>query len=120
MIRPGKLQAPKIRNLTLATRDVAAKAADLLEEGESWTQGVEALDRKGEACSPEHRHAMAWSATGAIKREAHEAWDDLAGGKALELANKLAGGLEDFNDSSGRTREEVVGLLRQVDFTLRE
>lgn len=80
------------------TRKLAGLAADYIEK-HGWCQAL--AFRKDAACL---LYAIHKAAAGA---------GEIAGSLRHELAHRLCKGLVEWNDTPGRTKEEVIALLRE-------
>ena len=111
---------------------VLREAADLIEKV-GWCQEVDALDGRGIATTIWNPDAVAWCATGAVGKvcgvDSHnpDAETDLDVIMALDRLTRFLPGNEDlredapatvtvgsWNDTRGRTAEEVVRTMREA------
>lgn len=94
----------------------------LKEEG--WTTGYFARDEDNQPCAAEDDEAKSFCALGAIKRFHHESSDGAAYNKLKSRLHTLvckrfnSVSIADFNDWPGRTAEDVIYNLQEVEAEL--
>ena len=91
------------------------KAADLVEKG--WTKGTLARDSAGWPTYPSSNHAVSWCLEGALVAAVHAtdtSWDRESTLIELTKNLELKGYVSQWNDFPGRTKEQVVALLRDA------
>lgn len=102
--------------------EILDKAADLIEPEGAWTRGTLARDNRGLDVAAEDANATCWCAAGALQHSIGGSWSDDGIGvyHAAREAVLLAVGLTDsdrlanWNDTPGRTQQEVVTALREA------
>lgn len=93
-------------------RDILHRAADLLEEF-GWTQGPYAADAEGHEVEPEDGSARCFCLVGSIRRAASDfahPFVDPRDAHLYALTHVGQGGA--WNESDGRTKAEVIAVLR--------
>lgn len=100
-----------------AQQDVLRKAAELIEKF-GWTQGTLARAEMGNPCGELSPFATCFCAIGAVRRATH-----LVAGSSREVFHRAIGLFCDavetnnvprWNDTAGRTKEEVIDALRRA------
>ncbi len=89
-----------------------------LEKG--WTQGSFAIDINGALVSVRSTNAVCWCLTGAIEASyRHLNYNEIIIYSITEEIKKITGAKTViWNDTKGRTQEEVVKLMKQVESNL--
>ena len=86
------------------------QAADLIDRG--WCQGARAQDANGTDVSHNSPYAVAWCATGAIYR-VMRGYGPIKQYQVLKaLTERIGGNIIEYNDTPGRTAQEVAGKMR--------
>ena len=88
---------------------------ELLSTPNRWTQGTLARASDGRKVSPEHPEAVAWCLVGAVLRcYGH---DGLRCGDIIQKLTSMIPeeSIPHWNDSRGRTWDEVIELARRVN-----
>ena len=103
-------------------RRLFTKAAQVVEAG-YWSQGEYARDKEGFGKAIDSPTADTWCVTGVVWSEARKrkidgrslywAWERLTGA-LVDLAPKFVGSVTLYNDTPGRTKEEIAQLLRRA------
>lgn len=100
--------------------EIRLAAADLIERT-GWAQGAAAYDRNGQVTHPSSDGACSFCITGALDRVLIDRGVDrlYVAERKLRICMELRSELPDihttaveFNDTVGRTKEEVLKLLR--------
>lgn len=94
-------------------RDVLLKAASIVEQG--WCQGSAYRNAKGDPCAWDE--AVASCAAGALTRAAIEESDDWGPGyfgAMVALRLVIPDPVEVWNDTFGRTADEVAAAMRRA------
>ena len=100
------------RNGKIHLADIVRRAADLINE-KGWVSGRYASTAQGH-CIPIHsRHAERFCLSGALIRADARKWEVIA----HEFRRFYGENMSHFNDSPGRTRQEV--LVRAEEFASR-
>lgn len=84
------------------------KPSELLEQ-KGWCQGAMARNRKGFRCGFDDPKATQFCLTGALYRAdayTHEVF--------FFLRSHIGESFTEWNDAAGRTKEEVIALLKRV------
>ena len=92
---------------------------DLFTSPDKWTQGAYARDASGYSVSPISRRAVAWCLNGALAK----CYGDYDNGhtRYYEVATRIKQAIEPqyriahWNDTKGRTFEEVCELVKTLD-----
>lgn len=103
-------------------RRLFTKAAQVVEAG-YWSQGEYARDRDGYLDFSDSPSAVSWTAAGVVMLEAKKrkldgralfwAWERLTGA-LVDLAPDFVGSVNLYNNTPGRTKEEIAKLLRRA------
>lgn len=89
------------------------KAYELIERG--WTQGMFACDAQRREVSPQDPDAKYFCVSGALQRVYPEIVEFRA--KVHEVVRELGGAeVTQWNDDPNRQKQEVVALLKKLDF----
>ena len=115
----------RLENGYMDAEAVLLSAADLLDREGAWTQAFVARDAEGWEIDPYNNSAVQWSAVGAIAHVTGIAGYWLAGEARCLLVHTIASDgydvprsvpdvIKRWNDTRGRTREEVVAALRRA------
>lgn len=92
-------------------RAVIEKALELVRRG--WCQRASARDAAGNAVSPMDTEACCWCLDGALLVATDSALEYLQA--SVAVSNALGGkGYIGWNDTPGRTQNEVVSLLERL------
>lgn len=91
------------------------KAYELLDSPEKWIQNLAACAADGTSCDSDEPVAARWCLFGAINRcyqaealvEYNERW--------TRLRDRLGCGPITWNDTPGRTYDEVITVLKELD-----
>ena len=85
------------------------KPSDYIKKG--WTQRFCAKDANGNSCSSTDQNAVCWCPLGAI-------FAAYPGIEQISVVDKLQGhldsGIMQWNDTPGRTKEEVIAALEAI------
>lgn len=103
-----------------SAKEVLLAAANLLEE-KGWTQKAYARDQFGNSVSTHNHDAVCYCAAGSIRCVVSNDSYFVATStlnRYLRVGNKHNSGLADWNDSSNRTKEEVIQTMRDCAATL--
>ena len=106
----------------MSAAEILNRAADIVSQPGAWTQGRTARDKDGAAVASHTPEAVCFCAIGAINRAAFEASTDWAGSdlayamlsRQLRSDMPEALGVATWNDTPGRTQDEVANLLRRA------
>ncbi len=91
------------------------KAYELLSDESRWARKNYAYEVEGGSCDPRSSNACAWCVLGAIERCYY---DDGITKTYLDVMSKLGnrvGNIPCWNDAKGRTYEEVLAVLKELD-----
>ena len=92
-------------------RAVIERALELVRKG--WTQRANARDASGNAVSPIGTEACCWCLDGALLVASDSALEYLQA--SISVSEALGGkGYIGWNDTPGRTQDEVVSLLERL------
>ena len=89
----------------MTTKEALIAARALVEKG--WCQAADARDAGGLECASRDAEAACWCLSGAI----HRACDGLAEDDAWDVLASLVGDPVEWNDTPGRSKEEVLALF---------
>jgi hypothetical protein len=93
------------------TAKVLRRAAELVEQG--WTSGHSARDEQGQPCFYYDPRAVRWCMDGAVRLAAKTLGANAY--SSLRALWRTLGGLHaPWNDTPGRTADEVADVLRQA------
>lgn len=106
----------------MKTSHILNKAADLLEIPGVWIQGSLSKNHLGEVCEKDSTDACRFCMAGAIFHICHKNKEIKSGAfsaartvvSAYLIATGKGEGIAIFNDTKGRTVEEVVKTLREA------
>lgn len=88
------------------------KAWELLSKPGAWTQGYFARNSNEEMRNSRDEDACCWCAMGGISRcYSGPEWASAVN----RLSDAVGGHIPKWNDTPGRTQEEVVALLKELD-----
>lgn len=90
------------------------KAHELLSSPDKWIKGTLARNKDGQWAGIKDDNASCWCALGAIYK-CYGFATKIATAQIIKLTSKLNCNIAPWNDAPGRTYEEVVGLLRELD-----
>lgn len=114
------LTEPATTERVVTDEEIRRRAADLLEEF-GWCQGAFARDPSGSPYFARDKEAVAFCARGALIRAGlalglASNWADLAQAQITEqISAAIFCRLDEWNDDPGRTKAEVVALLRGTE-----
>jgi hypothetical protein len=100
-------------NTFLLHGEESMKCHELLSDSSKWTQGASARDARGYSLDPREPNAVCWCITGALcvcYKDFNERTN-----KVKTLNDVLKSRAPYWNDTPGRTYDEVVTLLRELD-----
>ena len=83
----------------------------LLSPSGTWCQGHYAFDKYGQPVNPESSHAVRWDLLGAIRRVYLQ--DGEARTLIYDVLVAKVGPLAEWNDTPGRTQNDVLTLLKE-------
>lgn len=94
------------------------KPSEYIEKG--WCQGCFAIDSEGKHVLPDNPSAVAWCLIGATARSVADG--TLSSEEEVEIYRAIfmsgisrCQGFIEWNDAPGRTKEEVLALLKEVE-----
>lgn len=96
------------------TVEILKEARELIAKPGAWTQHHSARDASGHRVPVTHHRACSFCAYGAVARVAFPASSTAAAAQALDRVVDAEDWFPDFNDSRGRTQEEVVAKFDEA------
>ena len=108
--------------MTKKISEVLTCAADLLSAPGAWTQGQYAYAENHAQADPLSEEACSWCALGAVRKCGvfDSDFSDPALFLLTDVRNQGFKSVAQWNDSSERTQDEVVAVLKQAAQTARE